>query len=165
MKPPYHITVSLGIVIIPTRFNFLKNLLNSIFTGSQLLDEIIVVINDINDSNNSKLSSYIKLLSNIKHKTNRPIIKLIYLTENVPLGYCRALLVKYSVCDYIAIVDNDILLDPLWIKKIKCSLIFRPVTVAGRVERHPNTPINVITYLNKHPYFKHFVFVSNYIFI
>jgi hypothetical protein len=43
MGPPYHITVSLGIVTIPSRFNLLKKLLNSIFTGSQLLDEILIV--------------------------------------------------------------------------------------------------------------------------
>ena len=91
MESPYRITVSLGIVTIPNKIKFFKNLLNSIFAGSQLPDEIIIVINGIKDGNNSKLSSYIKLLNNIEHKTDRPIIKYICLTENVPLGYCGAL--------------------------------------------------------------------------
>jgi len=119
MEPPYHITVSLGIVTIPNIINFFKNLLNSIFAGSQLPDEIIIVINGIKDGNNSKLSSYIKLPNNIEHKTDSPIIKYICLAENVPLGYCRALLVKYSVCDYISIVDDDVLIDRSWMGENK----------------------------------------------
>ena len=47
---------------------------------------------------------------------------------------------KYSVCDYISIVD-DVLIDRSWMEKIRCSLILRPDIVAGRVEPHPNTSI------------------------
>ncbi len=159
------ITVSLGVVTFPGRINAFKNFLNSIFVGSQLPNELIIVINGIGNSNGSKITKYIELLKNITDQFNRPPVKLICVTENVPIGYCRALIVKYSTCDYIAIMDDDVIIDPLCMEKIIYSLRFSPDILAGRVELPPNLPSKIIKYLRERPWYNQFIFTANYKFM
>ena len=158
-----NISVGLGVITIPTRVNLFREMLRSIFTGSQLPDEVIIVVNGC--PNSSIVLDYVKLLENVKGRRSGPCIRLICLTENVPVGYCRSLILKHSISEYIAMVDDDVILDPLWVENIKCSLKFKPDIVAGRVEMAPNTSREIIEYLRKRPYYNEFVFVSNYEFI
>jgi GT2 family glycosyltransferase len=165
-KDSRRLTIGLGVVTIPNRINFFKDLLHSIFIGSQFPDEIIIVINGAESSNGGEVSNYIQTLNNIiKNHEKKPVIKLVCLTKNVPVGFCRTLLVKASQCDYIAMVDDDVILDSLWMEKISQSLQFNPDILAGRVELSPNSPCNITEYVKKRPYFNEFISVMNYIFI
>jgi glycosyltransferase involved in cell wall biosynthesis len=163
MKTLNDITVSLGVITIPPRVNLLKKLLKSIFTGSQLPDELIVVINGC--SNNSIISSYIEFIKSVKSQRNYSNIKLICLNEDAPVGYCRSLIIRYSSSDYIAMVDDDVILHPLWMEKMKYSLQFKPDIVAGRVEPDPNLPYEIVKFLREKAYYNEFAFTLNYKFM
>jgi len=82
MRTLRNISVSLGVITITGRASLFKELLKSIFTGSQLPDEVIIVINGC--PNYSIVSNYIKLIKSIRGQTNEPNIKLICLIENAP---------------------------------------------------------------------------------
>jgi GT2 family glycosyltransferase len=163
MKTINEITVSLGVISTPSRINLLKELLNSIFTGSQLPNELIILIN--NSSDNSVVTKYIELIKSVKSQRNILPIKLICLAEAAPVGYCRSLIVKHSISDYIGMIDDDVSLNPLWVEKVRKSLQFKPDIVAGRVEPHLNLPYKIIKFLKERPYYGEFVSVFNYEFM
>jgi GT2 family glycosyltransferase len=163
MKTLSDISVSLGVITIPHRISLLKKLLKSIFTGSQLPDELIIVINGCPD--NSIMSSYFEFIKGIRNHMSGPSIKLICLTKEAPVGYCRSLIVKHSASDYIAMVDDDVILHPLWMENVKYSLQFKPDIVAGRVEPDLNLPYEIVNFLREKAYYNEFVFTSNYEFM
>ena len=163
MKTLNDISVSLGVITIPHRVNLLKKLLRSIFTGSQLPDELIIVINGC--SNNSIVSSYIEFIKSVRSQRNYSSIKLICLTEDAPVGYCRSLIIRYSTSDYIAMVDDDVILHQLWMEKVKYSLQFKPDNVAGRVELDPNLPYDIVKFLREKAYYNEFASALNYKFM
>jgi len=163
MKTLNDISVSLGVITIPCRFNLLKKLLKSIFTGSQLPDELIIVINGC--SNNSIISSYIEFIKSVSSQRNYSNIKLICLDEDVPVGYCRSLIIRYSSSDYIAMIDDDVILHPLWMETMKYSLQFKPDIVAGRVEPDLNLPYEIVKFLREKAYYNEFASTLNYKFM
>jgi len=163
MKTLNNVSVSLGVITIPRRVNLLKELLKSIFTGSQLPDELVIVINGC--PNSSIISNYVEFIKSIRNHMNGPPIKLICLTEDSPVGYCRSLIVRYSTSNYIAMVDDDVTLHPLWVEKVRYSLQFKPDIVAGRVEPDPNLPYEIVKFLREKAYYGEFASVLNYRFM
>jgi|GEM_PF-5022226 len=163
MKTLNNASVSLGVITIPRRVNLFKKLLKSIFTGSQLPNELIIVVNGCRNS--SITSSYVEFIKSIRSHMNGPPINLICLTEDSPAGYCRSLIVRYSTSDYIAMVDDDVTLHPLWMEKVRYSLQFKPDIVVGRVEPDPNLPYEIVKFLREKVYYNEFVFILNYKFM
>ena len=163
MKALNNASVSLGVITTPRRVNLLKELLTSIFTGSQLADELIIVINGC--PNSTIISNYVEFAKSIRNHMNDLPIKLICLTEDSPVGYCRSLIVRYSTSNYIAMVDDDVTLHPLWMEKVRYSLQFKPDIVAGRVEPDPNLPYEIVGFLREKVYYNEFVSILNYKFM
>jgi len=78
-----------------------------------------------------------------------------------PVGYCRSLIVKHSVSDYIDMIDDDVILHQLWMEKVRRSPQFKPDIVAGRVKLDPNLPHKIVKYLKERAYYNELLYVIN----
>ncbi|MEM4000673.1 MAG: glycosyltransferase [Saccharolobus sp.] len=151
-------SISVCIITTSRRIHFflhycLKSLIQQISFPHQL---IIIINGEINEEEIIALKEYIKTLA-----TQGVRVKIIAIHPLAPVGFCRKLAVEFSDHEYIAFVDDDVILEKNWLNNIISSLTYEPDIVGGRVEilcQRFWEPL-----IKKYPFFTEYVSVKNYL--